>query len=85
MDGERVQVQDRVFVVRGGQQVYGRVSEIFPDEVDGEKVGRVTTHKGDAGSLHPLSAIIVSHRYVPQEPPKVRVSLLPPARSSEYR
>lgn len=81
MDG-RVQVQDRVFAVRDGVQVYGRVAELG-GETDGNPRARVTTYKGDVGSWHNLDAVIVSHRYVPQEPPKIRQDLLP-ARSSQF-
>lgn len=76
---ERVQVKDRVYVVRDGKQVYGRVAA-----VEGDKA-IVTTYKGDDGTVHSLGEVIVSHRYVPQPPPVVRVDLLPAQRSSQNR
>lgn len=81
MDG-RVQVQDRVFAVRDGQQVYGRVQSVSGGQV------QVTTHKGDSGFTVAEDAVIVSHRYVaaePPPPPMERVDLLPPRRSAAYR
>jgi hypothetical protein len=80
MDADaRVQVGDRGYAVRDGKQVYGRVAAVSGGQAT------VTTHKGDEGFTISSDGFIVSHRYVPQEPPKVRQDLLPPRSSSQYR
>jgi hypothetical protein len=79
---DRVQVKDRVYFVREGKQLYGRVAAF--SEVPGKV--RVTTHKDDEGTWHDVDAVIVSHRYVPVAPPVERVELLPPQQSTRrYR
>jgi hypothetical protein len=73
MEG-RLLEKDRVVVVRGGTQVRGRVAGFQDGKV------RVTTEKGDEGSLHEPDAVIALYRYEAAPAPMRRVDLLPPSR-----